>query len=189
MDRSISRVIRSCGIIAACLVAVVSRESVGCQAAFAPADLPSSARRVLSPSLAAPLPREGRSSPRIYFSVRAFGRKGNGDDGETDEAGTKDKGKKSEKLTLAEISRLEEESSREVMKRLTRPIRIGKAFSDTITFLGWGFVLSSILLKPLGYGYLKKDGGGLTITTLENRAFVLETRKVASELKPPTDLP
>uniref|UniRef100_A0A7R9Z9S4 Uncharacterized protein n=1 Tax=Pseudictyota dubia TaxID=2749911 RepID=A0A7R9Z9S4_9STRA len=111
----------------------------------------------------------------------------NGDDG--DDESLQDESSKSEPISLSELARMEEESSRRVMNRLMLPSRIGKAVSDTITFIGWAFVISSILMEPLGWGYAPREGGGLTITTLENRAFIMETRKSQMELPPPPPLP
>jgi len=79
----------------------------------------------------------------------------------------------SQQFTLAEIAQKEEEASRRVMNRLTLPDKIGKI----INFAAWFFVISSIALESLGYGYVPKEGGGLMIDTLEHRAFVMEMRR------------
>jgi hypothetical protein len=79
----------------------------------------------------------------------------------------------SQKFTLAEIAQKEEAASRRVMNRLLLPDKIGKV----INFAAWFFVISSIALESLGYGYVPREGGGLTIDTLENKAFVMEMRR------------
>ena len=79
----------------------------------------------------------------------------------------------SQKFTLAEIAQKEEAASRRVMNRLLLPDKIGKV----INFAAWFFVISSIALESMGYGYVPREGGGLTIDTLENKAFVMEVRR------------
>ena len=79
----------------------------------------------------------------------------------------------SQKFTLAEIAQKEEAASRRVMNRLMLPDKIGKV----INFAAWFFVISSIALESMGYGYVPREGGGLTIDTLENKAFVMEVRR------------
>ena len=91
----------------------------------------------------------------------------NGNDQGDDERGT------SQKFTLAEIAQKEEAASRRVMNRLLLPDKIGKV----INFAAWFFVISSIALESMGYGYVPREGGGLTIDTLENKAFVMEVRR------------
>ena len=59
------------------------------------------------------------------------------------------------------------------MNRLMLPDKIGKV----INFAAWFFVISSIALESMGYGYVPREGGGLTIDTLENKAFVMEMRR------------
>ena len=78
-----------------------------------------------------------------------------------------------QKFTLAEIAQKEEAASRRVMNRLLLPDKIGKV----INFAAWFFVVSSIALESMGYGYVPREGGGLTIDTLENKAFVMEVRR------------
>ena len=92
---------------------------------------------------------------------------GDGSDQDDDEKGT------SQKFTLAEIAQKEEAASRRVMNRLMLPDKIGKV----INFAAWFFVISSIALESMGYGYVPREGGGLTIDTLENKAFVMEVRR------------
>ena len=92
---------------------------------------------------------------------------GDGTDQDGDEKGT------SQKFTLAEIAQKEEAASRRVMNRLLLPDKIGKV----INFAAWFFVISSIALESMGYGYVPREGGGLTIDTLENKAFVMEVRR------------
>ena len=87
-------------------------------------------------------------------------------------------GNKPEPFTLAEIAKIEEEASRRVMNRLLLPERIGKA----INFAAWVFVISSIVLEAMGYGYVPKDGGGIYIDTLDNRSFILEMRRSMREV-------
>ena len=99
--------------------------------------------------------------------ARRDGESGDGTDQDGDEKGT------SQKFTLAEIAQKEEAASRRVMNRLLLPDKIGKV----INFAAWFFVISSIALESMGYGYVPREGGGLTIDTLENKAFVMEVRR------------
>jgi hypothetical protein len=84
---------------------------------------------------------------------------------------------KDEPISLAELSRREEESSRKVMQRLTLPSRIGEAMNSA----AWLFVVCGVLLNINGYGYVVKDNHMITIDTLENRQFQLEIRKSMKE--------
>ena len=98
------------------------------------------------------------------------------------DAPSKEKGKEqssSQQFTPAEIAQKEQEASRRVMNRLLLPDRIGKA----INFAAWFFVISSIALESLGYGYVPKEGGGLTIDTLDHKAFVMEMRRSSHQTK------
>ena len=92
----------------------------------------------------------------------------------------KDEGQSSsQQFTPAEIAQKEQEASRRVMNRLLLPDKMGKA----INFAAWFFVISSIALESLGYGYVPKEGGGLTIDTLDHKAFVMEMRRSSHETK------
>ena len=85
----------------------------------------------------------------------------------------------SQQFTPAEIARKEQEASRRVMNRLLLPDKIGKF----INFAAWFFVISSIALESLGYGYVPKEGAGLTIDTLDHKAFVMEMRRSSHQTK------
>lgn len=77
-----------------------------------------------------------------------------------------------EPISLVELSRLEQESSKRVMDRLLLPQRIGQA----VTSAAWFFVGLGFVLNIFGYGYVKKDGF-ITIDILENQAFQRELNK------------
>ena len=103
-----------------------------------------------------------------------------GDDGADVPSKKKDEEQSnSQQFTPAEIAQKEQEASRRVMNRLLLPDKIGKA----INFAAWFFVISSIALESLGYGYVPKEGGGLTIDTLDHKAFVMEMRRSSHQTK------
>lgn len=80
----------------------------------------------------------------------------------------------SEPISLAELSRLEQEQSKKVIDRLTFPQRLGDAFQK----LAWAWLISIYALKFLGYGWFKSpDGPFLIIDTLENHSFQETIRK------------
>jgi len=94
----------------------------------------------------------------------------------------KDEDEDSEPISLAELSRLEEESSRKNMEQLLFPNRLGAALSSTITALAWVWLLSGVVLNYFGYAYIKNPNGpGITIGTLEDQAFQGEVRKSMKE--------
>jgi hypothetical protein len=74
---------------------------------------------------------------------------------------------KDEPITLAELNRMEEESSRKVMDRLLLPQRIGEA----VTSVAWLFVIGGFLLNVFGYDYTVNENHMLTIDTVENSQF------------------
>ena len=80
-------------------------------------------------------------------------------------------------MSLAELSRLEEEVSRKNLDSLLVPSRIGKA----ITNVGWLFVISGFVLNLLGYGYVVQPNHLIKIDTLENRQFQMEMRRSVRE--------
>ena len=112
-----------------------------------------------------------RHSRIMLGNTRRRARRDEASEDDTDQ----DDGEKatSQKFTLAEIAQKEEAASRRVMNRLLLPDKIGKV----INFAAWFFVICSIALESMGYGYVPREGGGLTIDTLENKAFVMEVRR------------
>ena len=115
------------------------------------------------------------AQPRHSRLGNAIRRRARRDEASGDDGTDQDDGEKgtSQKFTLAEIAQKEEAASRRVMNRLLLPDKIGKV----INFAAWFFVISSIALESMGYGYVPREGGGLTIDTLENKAFVMEVRR------------
>ena len=102
---------------------------------------------------------------------------GDENDKETD---TSEK-KKSEPISLAELSQREEESSRQVMNRLLLPQRMGQAFNATAYF----FIALSLLANVFGYSFFLKDGS-ITFDTLENRRFQMEINQQSRTPVTPT---
>lgn len=80
-------------------------------------------------------------------------------------------------MSLADLSRLEEEASRKNLERLLLPDRIGQA----VTKVAWLFVLSGFVLNIFGYGYVVQANHLIKIDTLENRQFQMEVRKSIRE--------
>ena len=77
-------------------------------------------------------------------------------------------------ISLAELARLEEESSRKLFQRLLLPQRIGA----TVTFVLQVFVLVGITLNIFGYAYVRNETTNwIEIDTLEHRQFQMELRK------------
>jgi hypothetical protein len=86
---------------------------------------------------------------------------------EEDDKEEEEEEEKDEPITLAELTRMEEESSRKVMDRLLLPQRIGEA----VTSMAWLFVIGGFLLNVFGYDYVVNENHMLTIDTLENSQF------------------
>lgn len=83
---------------------------------------------------------------------------------------------KSKPMTLDELSRREQESSKKVFDALLLPDRIGKAFYvATIAFIVVGFILNLN-----GYGYVFKNNS-ISIDTLESRDFQIELSRSAKQ--------
>ena len=68
----------------------------------------------------------------------------------------------------------EQEASRKVQERLLMPQRIGKALSQTVTTIGWSFLVASFLLQQFGYAFVSNGHGGFRIDTLETAQFQKE---------------
>jgi hypothetical protein len=75
-----------------------------------------------------------------------------------------------------------EEKDKLVLDRLLLPNRIGEAVNSAL----WLFVFCGFLLNVNGYGYVVKDHT-ITIDTLENRQFIIESRAKPSAPPMPSD--
>lgn len=154
------------------MLVAVTFELLDSCSAFSTTPLGPAQRIGTSPSKEASAVGNWHSDASISFTTSSL-RMGKDDDDEDDEPK-----KKEEPMTLAEIDRLEQESSRRVMARLMLPNRIGEA----ITSAGWAFVALGFLLQANGYCYMVNPKTHLiTIDTLENRSFQQEMRKSMRE--------
>lgn len=79
--------------------------------------------------------------------------------------------------------RAEQEAAQKVANRLMMPRVILTSISQTITALGWTFLIVSFILQALGYALVMDDTTGLRIDTLDAQIFQQEVTKSMKELK------
>jgi hypothetical protein len=83
---------------------------------------------------------------------------------------------------LVDAFRAEEEASQKVTRRLIMPRVIMKSISQTITAIGWSFLVVSFVLQALGYALVLDDSTGLRIDTLDAQNFQQEVNRSIREM-------